>query len=260
MRPSASKAASGLYRVTLAGLEGQRKRGDSWQVPFERLLRTCRVRQQRHPWQRLDDFRVGRTADQAGRVRQQIATVISRFAGTVAMRVGRYLKAFEFRDEPRNRIVQPDFALLEKHQNGDARNRLRHGGDAKQRVGGDWLFGLDVELAERFEVRNTAAPRDEGHGARDLSRLDLALHRFADAAEALAREADFLRLRARRRGRDRPGKQDQNGAGQRERRLRARFRTWNIGSSLCSREAQRVSVAELIERRRGQRASAPAAR
>jgi hypothetical protein len=97
----------------------------------------------------------------------------------------------------RHRVRDEEPAFFVEHHRGDGRERLGHGGDAEDRVGGHRRASGLVTEADRLGIGDAALPGDHDDRAGDASALDVGPQRLADAVEPRRREADFLGLRAR---------------------------------------------------------------
>ena len=101
------------------------------------------------------------------------------------------------RDPAGDRVVERDPPFLGEHHEGDARDRLGHRVDAKDRVLLEALLLRERGVAEHAPVDELALPRHEQQRARQQARLDVALgEETVDASQARRR-----RSRAQRGGR-----------------------------------------------------------
>ena len=102
----------------------------------------------------------------------------------------------ELGDVARHGVAQAQLVLLDHHHDADADDRLRHRGDAEQRVGAHRRARFEIHDAVRRDVRHLAAARDDGDGADEVAGGDAPLEHGVDALEPLARQADVSRDRA----------------------------------------------------------------
>ncbi len=156
-------------------------------------------------------------AAQAGRVRQQVADrdlALGRDELDLAVLLDRDLQVLEAGDVLRDRVGEPDLALLDQHHDGDARHRLGGGGHAEEGVRGHGLARLGVRQAVGREVDDLPLAGDERHGPGDVMLVDVTLHDLVDAMQPLRRDPHVFRPRPRqcllRPGRSRRD-QDQDG-------------------------------------------------
>ncbi len=113
----------------------------------------------------------------------------------------------EGRDEVADRLAEMKPSLGGEHHRGDRDDRLRHGIDAKDRVGRHQRPRGGVAIAPGAMGHDLAPPLDVQHGARDATRLDLRAQKRVDPLESLAGEAGDVgegrrRLEFRSRGGD----------------------------------------------------------
>ena len=86
-------------------------------------------------------------------------------------------------------------ALLNEHHDGDADDRLGHGGDTEHRARCHGLFCLQVHHALRGVVNDLAFARHNRDGTRDVAGGDAPLDHLVDAMQAFRRQSHFFRLR-----------------------------------------------------------------
>jgi len=53
-------------------------------------------------------------------------------------------------------------------------------------------FRLEIHETVRFKVHHASATRDKRHGSADVAGVDMLLHRFTDASQALSGEPRFF--------------------------------------------------------------------
>ena len=106
---------------------------------------------------------------------------------------GRHLEAGELGDVPGHRVVEGPFALFPEHHHGDTDDRLGHGGDAEDGVGGDRLLARQILNAVGVAVHDLAMPGDERRDTGELAVVDERAHRPLERLQPLGREADRLR-------------------------------------------------------------------
>ncbi len=84
------------------------------------------------------------------------------------------------------RLIQPQSALFHQNHGRDGRDRLGHGGDAKQRIACDRLAAFQIPIANRLDAR-FAAPVEQRHDAGDFAPLDVRRKYLAHALEPCLR-------------------------------------------------------------------------
>ena len=109
---------------------------------------------------------------------------------TLAVHAGEHLHVLERRDVLVERIAQLELAFLVQHQQRHARHGLGHRVEAEQAVRAHRGVGFALGHAERFQVRDATAARDQRDDAGFAAGIDLGLHRRVEASEALGRQAD----------------------------------------------------------------------
>jgi hypothetical protein len=94
------------------------------------------------------------------------------------------------RNDPIDRIVELEIALLVEGHQRDRGDRLGHRIDAVEGVVGGRLAALAVHLAEGFEIGQVTVARDRDLAAGDLAGLDIvAVQVVGDPFEPLGGEA-----------------------------------------------------------------------
>ena len=117
----------------------------------------------------------------------------------------RHLGILELRNVLRDGICEPELAFFDEDQDRHGRDRLAGRGQAEQRVLGHRLFGVEVHQAVRFEVRHTAAARDDRDRAGYVLRFYMAHDHLVNALQSLGGEPDVFGLGSRQRsGSQRP--------------------------------------------------------
>ena len=110
----------------------------------------------------------------------------------VAGRVGFFhadLQVFQFGQDRRHRIDEPDLAFLGQHHDRKRDHGLGHRRDAENGIDGHRQFFLAVAIAEGLQVFELAAAGDQGHGARNDARVDVGPESGCEAREALPGQA-----------------------------------------------------------------------
>jgi hypothetical protein len=105
----------------------------------------------------------------------------------------RHLLRREFRQVFRDRIIQQQPALLHQHHRGHRDNRLGHRVDAEDRIARHRRARGRVLAAQVLEQRHLAAPRHQGHGARQALPVDLDLQDVEQPLGAQGTQADVGR-------------------------------------------------------------------
>ena len=105
-----------------------------------------------------------------------------------------HLHAREGREVLRHRVDEGEPSLLDEGHQCRADDRLRHGVEAKDRVGRHRRASLPVAPAVGAGVHHGAAPHHHRGDARVDAAVDVALHEGVDPAEALRIDADSPRI------------------------------------------------------------------
>ena len=101
------------------------------------------------------------------------------------------------REEPRDRFVEVELAVVDEHQCRGAGDRLRHRVDADQRVEPHRRAGLQVECPGRMFEDDLAASHDHRGHANQLAVGHQPVHLLCDGVHALLRHSYRLRRRPR---------------------------------------------------------------
>ena len=159
-------------------------------------------------------------AAQAGRVRHQVADrdlALGRDELDLAVLLDGDLQPLELGDELRDRVGQPDLALLDQHHDGDARHRLGGGGHAEEARPWSWAC-FDSTSVRPWASKWTTCPlrATSVTAPGDVVLVDVALHDLVDPMQPLRRDPDLLRLGpgqlprlARPRRQEGPGQEDE---------------------------------------------------
>src|SRR3954471_18431223 len=98
----------------------------------------------------------------------------------------------EFRQVLRHGRHNVNLAFFHQHHDGDARDRLGHGENAKHGVGFHGTFFLAVLIADRLPVNDLAIAPDNQYGARNGGFVHLGLEKLRNAREAFSGESSFF--------------------------------------------------------------------
>ena len=98
------------------------------------------------------------------------------------------LHAGERRNVFADGIVEFDPAAIDQHHRGKAGECLGQGMQRKDRIRRHVDAGIDVALAEPFEIDRFAAALDQDHGARNFTLCDLIVEKIVDPRELFHRQ------------------------------------------------------------------------